>query len=141
MTGKSKKVQKTITFDSDVLDALEKKMKMSHNSNWSAMVNDGLRYAMFPEYRDDRDADLVKLYNQFSVSLAQHRKKTARDLAFMQEMLLKSMFNFYLYNPDLPESEQQALEAQAKARLNQFMEEVVRDMPALKPISDREQED
>jgi len=25
---------------------------------------------MFPEHRNDRDADLVKLYNQFSASLA-----------------------------------------------------------------------
>ncbi|MEM7618648.1 MAG: hypothetical protein AAF244_04620 [Pseudomonadota bacterium] len=133
----AKKIQKTIHFDDDVSEALEKQMKISKNPNYSAMVNDGLRYAMFPEHRSDREADLVKLNQQFSASLAQHRKKTARDLALLQEMMLQMMHTFYMHNAPLPESELKAATAQANVRLNDFMEGVVRGLPDLKPITDR----
>jgi len=138
MVGKIKRVQKTVQFDPEVYEALEKQMKISHNPNFSAIVNDGLRYAMFPEHRSDRDADLVKLYHQFSASLAQHRKKTARDLAFLQEMLLRTMFEFYQYHNEIPEEAKGAKEAQATLRLDSFMEEIIQNMPSLKPISERE---
>lgn len=134
-----KKVQKTVYFDEDVWKAIEDKMKMSRNSNHSVVVNDGLRYAMFPEYRNDRDADLVKLYNQFSASLAQHRKKTARDLAFIQEMVLKSMHAFFQHYVEAPEGEKAVRETQANARLDKFMEDVMQNIGELKPLSDREE--
>lgn len=133
-----KKIQKTVYFDEDVWEVIEDKMKMSKNSNHSAVVNDGMRYAMFPEFRNDRDADLVKLYNQFSASLAQHRKKTARDLAFVQEMVLKSMHTFFQHYIEAPEEERAAREAQANVRLDRFMEDIVRNMGELKPLSDKE---
>lgn len=133
----AKKIQKTIHFDDDVSEALEKQMKISKNPNYSAMVNDGLRYAMFPEHRSDREADLVKLNQQFSASLAQHRKKTARDLALLQEMMLQMMHTFFMHNAPLPESELKAATTQANVRLNDFMEGVVRGLPDLKPITDR----
>lgn len=135
---KQKRVQKTVYFDAQVWAALEKQMAQSHNPNVSAIVNDGLRYAMFPEYRNDRDADLVKLYHQFSASLAQHRKKTARDMAFLQEMVLKTMHEFFQHHHEIPPDARPAREAEANARLDRFMEEIVRNMPALKPLSDRE---
>ena len=135
--AKAKKLQKTIHFDDDVVSALEKQMKVSHNSNYSAMVNDGLRYAMFPEHRSDREADLVKLNQQFSASLAQHRKKTARDMALLQEMVLQMMKTFYMHNTPIAESDQLAAETQANARLDDFMEGIVRNMSGLKPITDR----
>jgi hypothetical protein len=101
------------------------------------MVNDGLRYAMFPEHRSDREADLVKLNQQFSASLAQHRKKTARDMALLQEMVLQMMKTFYMHNTPIAESDQLAAETQANARLDDFMEGIVRNMSGLKPITDR----
>ena len=136
--AKAKKVQKTVYFDDDVWEALEKQMKVSHNPNVSVIVNDGLRYAMFPEHRNDRDADLVKLYNQLSYSLAQHRKKSARDMAFMQEIVLQSMKNFYMHNNPVPEGDREAIETQATARLDAFMEEIINNMSELKPLSDSE---
>jgi lipopolysaccharide export LptBFGC system permease protein LptF len=135
--AKAKKLQKTIHFDDDVVSALEKQMKVSHNSNYSAMVNDGLRYAMFPEHRSDREADLVKLNQQFSASLAQHRKKTARDMALLQEMVLQMMKTFYMHNTPISKGDQLAAETQANARLDDFMEGIVRNMSGLKPITDR----
>ena len=137
--AKAKRVQKTVYFDAEVWEALEKQMKVSHNPNVSAIVNDGLRYAMFPEHRNDRDADLVKLYNQFSASLAMHRKKTARDLAFMQELILKFSHEFFMHHPSIPEDSKAPREAEANARLDAFMENIVRNMSELKPLSDREE--
>ena len=137
--AKAKRVQKTVYFDAEVWEALEKQMKVSHNLNVSAIVNDGLRYAMFPEHRNDRDADLVKLYNQFSASLAMHRKKTARDLAFMQELILKFSHEFFMHHPSIPEDSKAPREAEANARLDAFMENIVRNMSELKPLSDREE--
>ncbi len=137
--AKAKRVQKTVYFDAEVWEALEQQMKVSHNPNVSAIVNDGLRYAMFPEHRNDRDADLVKLYNQFSASLAMHRKKTARDLAFMQELILKFSHEFFMHHPSIPEDSKAPREAEANARLDAFMENIVRNMSELKPLSDREE--
>ncbi|MDY0096207.1 MAG: hypothetical protein RBT80_26220 [Candidatus Vecturithrix sp.] len=137
-TGRPKKIQKSVYFDPDVWEALEKQMKISANSNISVVVNDGLRYAMFPEHRNDRDADLVKLYHQFSASLADHRKKTARDLAFIQEMILNAVKTQYLTFPPVPEKELEIREVSANARLNQFMEHIVQNMSELRPLSDRE---
>ena len=137
--AKAKRVQKTVYFDAEVWEALEKQMKVSHNPNVSAIVNDGLRYAMFPEHRNDRDADLVKLYNQFSASLAMHRKKTARDLAFMQELILKFSHEFFMHHPSIPEDNKAPREAEANTRLDAFMENIVRNMSELKPLSDREE--
>ncbi|MAM34878.1 MAG: hypothetical protein CMH28_07380 [Micavibrio sp.] len=137
--AKTKRVQKTVYFDAEVWEALEKQMKVSHNPNVSAIVNDGLRYAMFPEHRNDRDADLVKLYNQFSASLAMHRKKTARDLAFMQELILKFAHEFFMHHPSIPEDNKAPREAEANTRLDAFMENIVRNMSELKPLSDREE--
>ena len=137
--AKAKRVQKTIYFDEDVWEAMEKQMKASHNPNVSAIVNDGLRYAMFPEFRNDRDADLVKLYNQFSASLASHRKKTARDMAFIQELILKFSHEFFMHHPSIPEDDKEPREVEANARLDAFMEKIVRGMAELKPLSDREE--
>lgn len=139
MVTKSKKVQKTIYIDEDVWEALEKQMKMTRNTNVSVLVNDGLRYAMFPEYRNDRDGDLVKLFQQLTFSLADHRKKTARDLAFLQEMVLQGVKNQYLAFPPIAEKDKDVKEADANMRLNQFMESIVRNMGQLKPISEREE--
>ncbi|MFP4098968.1 MAG: hypothetical protein ACLFU1_09370 [Alphaproteobacteria bacterium] len=140
MVGKTKRIQKTVQFDAEVFEALEKQMKQSHNPNFSAIVNDGLRYAMFPEHRNDRDADLVKLYHQLSASLASHRKKTARDMAFLQEMVLRNMFEFYQHHNEIPDDAKASKEAQAKGRVDEFMEEIIRNMTSLKPISEREEE-
>lgn len=137
--GKAKRVQKTIYFDEDVWEAMEKQMKTSHNPNVSAIVNDGLRYAMFPEFRNDRDADLVKLYNQFSASLASHRKKTSRDMAFIQELILKFSHEFFMHHPSIPEDDKEPREVEANARIDTFMENIVRGMSELKPLSDREE--
>lgn len=137
--AKSKRVQKTVYFDEDVWESLEKQMKTSHNPNVSAIVNDGLRYAMFPEYRNDRDADLVKLYNQFGASLASHRKKTARDMAFIQELILKFTHEFFMHHPSIPDDDKAPKEVEANARLDSFMETIVRGMSELKPLSDREE--
>jgi len=137
--AKAKRVQKTVYLDEDVWEAMEKQMKASHNPNVSAIVNDGLRYAMFPEFRNDRDADLVKLYNQFSSSLALHRKKTARDLAFMQELMLKFTHEFFMHHPSIPEDDKDSKDVEANARIDDFMEKIVRGMSELKPLSDREE--
>ncbi len=139
MVTKHKKVQKTIYIDEDVWEALEKQMKMTRNTNVSVLVNDGLRYAMFPEYRSDRDGDLVKLFQQLTFSLADHRKKTARDLAFLQEMVLQGVKNQYLVLPPIADKDRDVKEADANMRLNHFMEGIVRNMGQLKPISEREE--
>ena len=138
---KAKSRQKTVYFDDDVWKSLEKQLKVSKNANLSAVVNDGLRYAMFPEFRNDRDGDLVKLYGQFSYSLAQHRKKTSRDMAFIQEIMVLFTKIFFMHTNPVPEKESAAREAQANARLDKFMEEIVQKMADLRPLSDRESND
>lgn len=57
----AKNIPKTVQFEPDVFEAIQKQMKMSKTGNFSKAVNDAIRYAAFPEHRGDRDADLYKM--------------------------------------------------------------------------------
>jgi hypothetical protein len=126
MTKNEKRVQKTIQWDSDVLDALEKHNKQQRLNNLSAAANDAVRYALFPEYRSDREKDMVKLMQDLRASLYEHRKTTARDLMILQEGLFQFIDVFFMHTHSIPKSELAAAKAQAKARLDEFMEQLVR---------------
>ena len=132
---KSRRVQKTVHLDPDVWEALEAHMKRQRVDNVSIAVNDAVKYSLFPEHRSDRDADLVKLYHQISFSLAEHRKKTARDLSFQQEMLFQFIQYYFMHTHKIPASEQGAAETQANIRLDAFMEKLVGKLPKAKPMA------
>jgi len=137
--AKAKKVQRTIYFDPEVWEHIERTMKVSKNANVSAVVNDGLKYAAFPEHRSDREADMVKMMQVLSDSFVQHRKKTARDLAFIQEISLESLKEFYRHHDPLPQDIIKERDVSAKDSMRSFIESIVRNMPKLKSFSDREQ--
>lgn len=126
MAKNEKRVQKTIQWDSDVLDALEKHNKQQRLNNLSAAANDAVRYALFPEYRSDREKDMVKLMQDLRASLYEHRKTTARDLMILQEGLFQFIDVFFMHAHSIPKSELAAAKAQAKARVDEFMEQLVR---------------
>lgn len=126
MAKNEKRVQKTIQWDSDVLDALEKHNKQQRLNNLSAAANDAVRYALFPEYRSDREKDMVKLMQDVRASLYEHRQNTARDFKILQEGLFQFIDVFFMHTHSIPKSELAAAKAQAKARLDEFMEELVR---------------
>lgn len=126
MAKNEKRVQKTIQWDSDVLDALEKHNKQQRLNNLSAAANDAVRYALFPEYRSDREKDMVKLMQDLRASLYEHRKTTARDLMILQEGLFQFIDVFFMHTHSIPKSELAAAKAQAKARVDEFMEQLVR---------------
>ena len=126
MAKNEKRVQKTIQWDSDVLDALEKHNKQQRLNNLSAAANDAVRYALFPEYRSDREKDMVKLMQDLRASLYEHRKTTARDLMILQEGLFQFIDVFFMHTHSIPKSELAAAKAQAKVRVDEFMEQLVR---------------
>ena len=94
----------------------------------TATVNDAVRFALFPEYRSDRDKDVVKLMQDVRASLYEHRKNTARDLMILQEGLFQFVDVFFQHTHSIPKDELAAAKAQAKARLDDFMEQLVRKM-------------
>lgn len=126
MAKNEKRIQKTIQWDPDVLDALEKHSKQHRLNNLSAAANDAVRYALFPEYRNDREKDMVKLMQDLRASLYEHRKATARDFMILQEGLFQFIDVFFMHTHSIPKSELVAAKAQAKARLDEFMEQLVR---------------
>ncbi len=126
MAKKEKPVQKTMYWDPDVWAALEKHDKQTKTNNMTATANDAVRYALFPEYRGDREKDMVKLMQDVRASLYEHRKTTARDLMILQEGLFQFIDVFFMHTHSIPKSELAAAKAQAKARLDEFMEELVR---------------
>lgn len=128
MAKNEKRIQKTIQWDPDVLEALEKHSKQHRLNNLSAAANDAVRYALFPEYRSDREKDMVKLMQDLRASLYEHRKATARDFMILQEGLFQFIDVFFMHTHSIPKSELVAAKAQAKARLDEFMEELVRKM-------------
>lgn len=135
MAKKEKPVQKTMYWDADVWDALEKHDKQTKTNNMTATANDAVRFALFPEYRSDRDKDVVKLMQDIRASLYEHRKTTARDLTILQEGLFQFIDVFFQHTRSIPEGELAAAKAQAKARTEEFMEQLVRKIqdPKRKP--------
>ncbi len=126
VTKNDKRVQKTIQWDPDVLVALEKHNKQQRLNNLSAAANDAVRYALFPEFRNDRDKDIVKLMQDIRASLFEHRKATARDLMVLQEGLFQFIEVFFQHTHSIPKNELVAAKAQAKVRAEEFMEQLVR---------------
>lgn len=121
-----KKVQTTMYWDPDVWLALQKHDKQSKTNNITAAANDAVRYALFPEYRNDRDKDIVKLMQDIRASLFEHRKATARDLTILQEGLFQFIEVFFQHTHSIPKNELVAAKAQAKVRAEEFMEGLVR---------------
>ena len=126
MAKNEKRVQKTIQWDSDVLDALEKHNRQQRLNNLSAAANDAVRYALFPEYRSDREKGIVKLMQDLRASLYEHRKTTARDLMILQEGLFQFIEVFFQHTHSIPKNELAAAKVQAKVRVDEFMEQLVR---------------
>ncbi len=133
---KAKKIQKTVQFEPEVWEAIEVHMKRERINNISIAVNDAVKYSLFPEYRDDRNADQGKLVQQILFSLAEHRKKTGRDLMLIQEFMLQFMKQFLMHTHEIPASERGGAEAQAKVRLDKLMEDVIRSLPQSKSFSE-----
>lgn len=129
MAKNEKRVQKTIQWDSDVLDALEKHNKQQRLNNLSAAANDAVRYALFPEYRSDREKDVVKLMQDIRASLYEHRQNTARDFTILQEAFFQYIEVYFMHTHSIPKSELESAKAQAKIRLEVFMEELVQKLP------------
>jgi Arc/MetJ-type ribon-helix-helix transcriptional regulator len=134
----ARKRQVTVYLDEDVEKMVDKQLKISRNGNISSVINDAIRYAAFPEHRQDRDADLYKMMQVVMDSFVQHRKKTARDLAFIQEVCLESLQEFYRHNLEIPESQKKERDVKARARTIAFVENIVRHMPELKSFSEKE---
>lgn len=123
-----KRIQKTIQWDPDVWTALVEHDKRTRTNNMSAAANDAVRFALFPEHRGDREKDIVKLMQDIRASLYEHRKNTARDLTIMQEAFFQFVDEFYMHTHTIPKSELVAAKAQAKVRLNAFMEELTQKL-------------
>ena len=123
---KERRVQKTVYFDPEVWMALEAHMKRERIDNVSIATNDAVKYSLFPEYRGDREADLSKLFGQLSFSLAEHRKKTGRDMMLLQEMILQFIKLFFVHTHQIPDSGRKAAEAQAEIRLDSFMNSLIK---------------
>tara|TARA_B100000780_G_scaffold278926_1_gene254424 strand:+ start:1246 stop:1662 length:417 start_codon:yes stop_codon:yes gene_type:complete len=134
----AKKRKATVYFDDDVWDVLENKMKMSKNANISSAINDAVRYAAYPEHREDRDADLHKKLQLVQDSFVQHRKKTARDLAFIQETILEQLQELYRHFPEIPEDKIKEKNVQAKSRAMAFVKHIAQNMNKLQSFSDKE---
>lgn len=72
-------------------------MKRERINDVSITTNDALEYSLFPEYRDDRNADMSKLITQKLYLLAEHRKKTCRDMRVMQDILMQYIEVYFLH--------------------------------------------
>lgn len=133
---KVKNVQKTIHWEPEVLQALENHMKREGINNYSIAANDAVKFALFSEHRDDRNADLMKLNQQMLFSLAEHRKKTGRDLMILQEMNLQLIKLIAMRTQDVSQYDQAARETQANALMDKVMEGIARNLSQVKPLDE-----
>ncbi|MGH1379162.1 MAG: hypothetical protein ACRBB3_10110 [Alphaproteobacteria bacterium] len=128
MTAKKKGVTRSIVFRPDVEKELQAYMKAKNLRNVSATVNDLLDFALRPERRDERNSDMAQLYHQLLYSLNAHRKKTARDLAANQEILLQFILDYYKSNPAATDAMDEGRSDIAVKRLDKLMENVVQNL-------------
>jgi hypothetical protein len=135
---KRKKVQKTVQFDEDVWGALETHMKRERINNHSLITNDAVKYALFPEHRDDRNADTAKLLNQILYSFNEHRRKVSRDLTILQEILVRFAHEYFMHTHQIPDAAKEDAEIQANLRLDSFMEQIIRRLPSAKSMVEKD---
>ncbi len=128
MTGKKKGVTRSIVFRPDVEKELQSYMKAKNLRNVSATVNDLIDFALRPERRDERNSDMAQLYHQILYSLNAHRKKTARDLAANQEILLQFILDYYKSNPAATDAMDEGRREIALKRLDKLMVTVVQNL-------------
>jgi hypothetical protein len=126
---KTKTIPKSIYFGPKTVAAVEAHMKSARLGSFNLAVIDAVEYALFPAHRDDRNADVVKLCTQTLYSINEHRTKMARDMTLLQEMTALQTLNYFIHTPQIPASEKASAEMQAKARMKDFMEQVVSNMP------------
>ncbi len=138
MVAKKKGVSRSIIFRPEVEKELQSYMKAKNLTNASATVNDLLDFALRPERRDERNSDMAQLYHQLLYSLNAHRKKTARDLAANQEILLQSILEYYQGNPEPLDDERGEI---AIKRLDKLMENVVQNLGKSKLLPEDNESD
>lgn len=138
MTAKKKGVSRSIIFRPEVEKELQSYMKAKNLTNASATVNDLLDFALRPERRDERNSDMAQLYHQLLYSLNAHRKKTARDLAANQEILLQFILEYYQGNPEPLDDERGDI---AIKRLDKLMENVVQNLGKSKLLPEDSESD
>jgi hypothetical protein len=141
MSAKKKGTTRSIVFRPDVEKELQSYMKAKNLRNVSATVNDLLDFALRPERRDPRNSDMAQLYHQLLYSLNAHRKKTARDLAANQEILLQFILDYYKSNPQASDAADEGRHDIALRRLDKLMETVVRNLGAPRILDEGEDAD
>ncbi len=128
MKTKQKGTTRSICFTPEVEKELQSYMKAKNLRNTSATVNDLLDFALRPERRDERNSDMAKLYHQLLYSFNAHRKKTARDLAANQEILLQLGLEYFKDNPSSEKSLDEGRTDMALKRLDDLMGRVVNNL-------------
>lgn len=123
---KKKTVARSVYLEEDVDRALKNFMAGKNINSISLAINDALKQVLFNKERDERNVQ-----NQILYSLNEHRKKTGRDLAANQEILLQFILDFYRQTPaaDNPDKA-------AQKRLDDLMETVVRNLGKAKGMDD-----
>jgi hypothetical protein len=130
----AKKIARSVYLSEKIDKALHAHMKAQSLRSISVAIEDALEYALFPEFRDDRNKELTKMVAGINKSLNEHRKATARDMTILQETMFQFMLEYYRHTTAYPEDEAKIREADARARLNDFMERVVRNIPEQRPM-------
>lgn len=133
----NKKRARTINFDADIDQLLEKHMKARNLRNVSQVVNAAVRFALVPESRDDSHHDLSKLYHQILYSLNEHRKKTARDLAANQETQLQFILECFKRIP----APEEADDGRALQELDALMTKVAKNLGKSKLLPPLDEEE
>lgn len=124
--AKKKTVARSVYLEEDVDKALKNFMASKNINSISLAVNDALKQVLFQKERDERNIN-----NQILYSLNEHRKKTGRDLAANQEILLQFILEFYKQMPVAEKPEQDA-----QQRLDDLMETVVRNLGSARGMED-----
>ena len=133
---RGKKIPRTVHFDPIVLEAMEAHMKRERIENFSVAALDAIKFSLFPEHREDRDAGTTKLLNQILYSLNEHRRKTSRDMTIFQEILVRFVHEYFMHTHQIPDSAKKEAEIQANLRLDDFMKQIIRRLPNVKKAAD-----
>ncbi|MDB2683221.1 hypothetical protein N9Z27_03120 [Alphaproteobacteria bacterium] len=120
----NKKIQRSVYLSPKTDKYIRDHMKAQSVTSFAAAIEDAIEYAFDPELRGEREAELTKKINQLTYSLSEHRQKTARDLIFLQELMLRLLYESYYRMPQVPEDIHEAKHAKAMDGLNRVIKEV-----------------
>jgi hypothetical protein len=119
----SKAIKEKISgrVDPDLLAAVDRYCQANRQTR-SDVLTRGLRWAVTPEYQEERERVVAETLDRIAWQLARLDGRVRREMNVLQEMLGLFVRAYYNHTPKIPEPSRNEFRAAGKERFDAFMQ-------------------